>query len=109
MHATDPTSRQNRESAPLSPWQLFRRRLWRQRIGMVGSVILVVFYLITLLAGWVAPYGYQRQDRERFFHPPTGLRIRDWRVVVPRYQQMEGQFVYRPVLSDTKPLRFFVR
>lgn len=104
-----PATERNREPSPLSPWQLFRRRLGRQRLAVVGGVSLTGFYLVALLAGLVAPYGYQRQDRERFFHPPTWPRIHNWRLVIPRYQQIEGQFAYRPVFSDTRPLRLFVR
>ena len=55
---------------PLSPWQLFWRRLKQRRIAMAGGAILIVLYLVALLAGFVAPYNYDRQDRSRFFHPP---------------------------------------
>jgi peptide/nickel transport system permease protein len=93
---------------PLSPWQLFWRRLKQRRIAMAGGVILIVLYLVALLAGLVAPYSYDRQDRDRFFHPPTWLRLSGFHLVVPRYQQEPGTFVYQAVPGDTKPVRFFV-
>src|SRR5574341_2260072 len=91
------------------PWRLFWRRLKRQRTAVTGGIILIVLYTMALLAGFVAPYSYERQDRERFFHSPTKLVFaRGW-LAVPRYEQITGQFKYRAVAGDTKPLRFFVR
>jgi peptide/nickel transport system permease protein len=94
---------------PLSPGQLFRRRLKRRRIAMFGGAILIGLYLVALFAGFVAPYSYERQDRDRFFHPPTWPKLAGFRVVVPRYEPGNGSFVYRVVAGDTKPIRFLVR
>ena len=93
----------------LSPWQLFRQRLWQKRIAMVGGLVLIILYLTALFAGFVAPYHYERQDRDRFFHPPTTPRLHGFSIVVPRYEQKPGQFVYKPVPDDSKPIRFFVQ
>ena len=93
---------------PLSPWQLFRRRLKQRRIAMAGGVILIVLYLVALLAGFVAPYSFDRQDRDRFFHPPTWPQLSGLHLAVPRYEQLPGTFNYRAVPNDTKPVRFFV-
>jgi peptide/nickel transport system permease protein len=95
------------ESAP--PGRLFWRRLRRQRLATLGGVILLILYGLALLAGFVAPYSHERQDRERFFHPPIGLRLTHGWLAAPRYEQIGGQFQYRPVSGDTKPLRWFVR
>ena len=75
---------------------------------MAGGVILIVLYLVAIFAGFVAPYSYDRQDRDRFFHPPTSPRLSGFRLVVPRYEQLPGAFVYRAVADDTKPIHFFV-
>ncbi len=95
--------------APLSPWQLFWLRLKRRKIAMVGGVILIVLYGVALLAGFIAPYSYQRQDRDRFFHPPIWPKLEGFHLVVPRYRQGEGTFAYHLVPNDTQPLHFFVR
>src|SRR5881396_2954481 len=91
------------------PWRLFWRRLKRQRTAMAGGIILIVLYTLALLAGFVAPYSYERQDRERFFHGPMKIVFAHGWLAVPRYEQVAGQFQYRAVAGDTKPLRFFVR
>ncbi|HEV2434600.1 MAG TPA: ABC transporter permease [Verrucomicrobiae bacterium] len=100
----NPTTQQ-----PLSPRQLFWRRLKQRRIAMAGGVILVVLYLVALFAGFVAPYSYGRQDRDRFFHPPTWPRLAGFHLVVPCYEQLPGDFKYRVVPNDTRPIHFFVR
>lgn len=92
-----------------SPWRVFWRRLRRQRIALVGGGILVVLYTLAIFTGFIAPYGYERQDRERFFHPPTALRIHGWRLAVQRYEAGPGSFKYIPVHGDVRSLQFFVR
>ena len=69
----------------------------------------MVLYLIALFAGFVAPYSFNRQDRDRFFHPPTWPRLSGLHLVVPRYEQLPGDFNYRAIRNDTKPLHFFIR
>lgn len=96
-------------ATPLSPGQLFRRRLQRRRVAMFGGAVLIALYLMSLLAGFVAPYHYERQDRDRFFHPPTWPKLDGFHFVVPRYEQKAGQFIYEPVVGETKPIQFFVR
>ncbi len=95
--------------APLSPWQLFWRRLKQRRIAMAGGVILIVLYLVALVAGFVAPYRYDRIDNNSFFHPPVWPRLQGFRLVVPRSEPGNGVFAYREVSNDTRPLHFFVR
>ena len=75
---------------------------------MVGGVILIVLYLVALFAGFVAPYHYERMDRDRYFHPPIWPKLSGFRLVVPRYEQLPGDFVYREVPDDIQPVHFFV-
>ncbi|HZF00724.1 MAG TPA: ABC transporter permease [Methylomirabilota bacterium] len=93
----------------LSPWQLFRQRLKQRKIAMIGGAILIFLYLVALFSGFVAPYHFERQDRDRFFHPPIWPELSGFHLVVPRYEQLPGSFVYRAVPNDTKPLHFFIR
>jgi len=76
---------------------------------MVGGVILIALYLVALFAGFIAPYGYERQDRDRFFHPPTWPRLAGFHLAVPRYEQLPGNFNYRAVPGDLKPIHFLVQ
>ncbi|HVU26602.1 MAG TPA: ABC transporter permease [Verrucomicrobiae bacterium] len=107
METVKPISSAETKTA-LSPWQLFWQRLKRRKIAMIGGVILIFLYTVTIFAGFIAPYDYQRQDRDRFFHPPIWPKFQNFHLVVPRYEQLPGNFVYREVSNDAKPLRFFV-
>ena len=53
-------------------WTLAWRRLARKRLGVLSLGIIVVIYLSGALASWVAPYGYNDQDRTR----PEGSTVR---------------------------------
>jgi peptide/nickel transport system permease protein len=108
METAAPTPKIEKQ-AHLSPWQLFWQRLKRRRIAMFGGAILVFLYFIALIAGFIAPYDYQRQDRDRFFHPPIWPRLEHFHLVVPAYEQLPGDFVYRQITNDTSQLHFFVR
>jgi peptide/nickel transport system permease protein len=92
----------------LSPWQVFWQRLKRRRIAMVGGGILIFLYVVALFAGFISPYHYERQDRDRFFHPPIWPEFQNFHFVVPRYEQLSGDFIYRKVPNDTMPLHFFI-
>jgi peptide/nickel transport system permease protein len=92
----------------LSPLQLFWQRLKRRKIAMAGGVILIFLYLVALLAGFVAPYSYDRLDTDYSFHPPIWPRFQGTHLVVPRYEQGGGVFTYHIVENNSKPLHFFV-
>lgn len=92
-----------------SPWYIFWKRLRHQRLALAGGAILVVLYSIALFAGFVAPYGYERQDRDRFFHQPTALRFSGLHLAVQSYEPVPNSSKFRPVKGDVRPIHFFVR
>src|ERR1700722_3684491 len=92
-----------------SPWQIFWQRLRHQRIATLGGIILVILYLMALFAGFIAPYGYERQDRDRFFHRSMALRIQNWHLAVQGYEPAPGTSKYQPIKDDAAPIRFFVK
>src|SRR5689334_20302606 len=84
----------------LSPAQIILRRLRREKLALAGGALLTLLYFIALLAGFIAPYDYERQDRARFFHPPIWPRLINGKFAVPHYAKIEGQFAYEPVAGD---------
>jgi len=92
-----------------SPWRIFWRRLRRQRLALAGGIILIVLYLMALFAGFIAPYGYERQDRERFFHPPTAVHFSGGRLVVQGYHALDSSSKFLPTPGESRPIHFFVR
>jgi peptide/nickel transport system permease protein len=75
---------------------------------MLGGVILIFLYLVALFAGFVAPYGYNHLDTDNSFHQPIWPRLSGLQLVVPRYEPVPGDFVYREVPNDAKPLHLFI-
>ncbi|MGE0392988.1 MAG: ABC transporter permease [Vicinamibacterales bacterium] len=114
---TDPavTDPAESEPPPESPWRIFRRQLRRSPLAIAGGVVLALFYLLALVAPFVAPYTQEEMDRDRYFHPPQ----------TPRWVRPDGvhlrPFVYGTTLADAgafhytedrtviRPVRFFVR
>jgi peptide/nickel transport system permease protein len=92
----------------LSPWQLFWQRLKRRKIALFGGVVLIFLYLVAIFAGFISPYRYDHLDTNYSFHPPIWPKFMGFHLVVPRYESAPGDFVYREVPNDTKPLRFFI-
>ena len=75
---------------------------------MFGGVILVVLYFLALFAGFIAPYGYDQVDKNRFFHPPVRPHWEGLHLVMARDEPLPGNNVYRSVPNDVKPVRWFV-
>ena len=93
------------------------RRFRRSRVGVAGLVILIVLYLMTLFAPFLAPYGITRQDSGRAYQPPQRVHLlhegRLMRPFVYPVSQERDPVTYRRVfVEDTgtpQPLHFLVR
>jgi peptide/nickel transport system permease protein len=92
-----------------APGRIFWRRLRRQRVAMIGGWILIFLYICMVFAQFIAPYTDERQDRDRFFHPPTGLTFAHGRLAVKTYEPAPGTSKYQLAKGESKSLRFFVR
>ena len=66
-------SRQGRAPSGASPWQDALRRLRRNRVAMLGLVILATFGLASLAAPWLAPYAYDKTNLPYGAKPPTRM------------------------------------
>ncbi len=60
-----------------TPARLFWRQLRRSPLALVGGALLVALYAGSALAPFLAPYAESDIDRDRFFHPPTPLHLKD--------------------------------
>ncbi|HTA95518.1 MAG TPA: ABC transporter permease, partial [Verrucomicrobiae bacterium] len=95
--------------ATLSPWQLFWQRLKRRKIAMTGGIILIFLYLVSLFAGFIAPYNYDHLNTNYSFHRPLWPKLSGVHVIMPRSESATGNFIYQEVPNDTEPLHFFIR
>jgi ABC-type dipeptide/oligopeptide/nickel transport system permease subunit len=60
-----------RTDKPRSLWRDAARAFSRNRAGMFGLVIAILFFLIAIFAPWLAPYDHLDQDWEALRQPPS--------------------------------------
>ena len=104
------------EVSPQSPAVVFWTQMRKSPLAIAGGAVLAIFYLLALLAPFVAPYPQEEMDRGKYFHPPQGLHwvradgsfslrpyVRDMRVTDM------SSFTYEEDRSREMPVKFFVR
>lgn len=65
----------NPESKATSQWAAAWKRLRRNKLAMIGMVIVIVLILASIFAGIVAPYDYAEQDLKNKFADPSLAHI----------------------------------
>ncbi len=61
----------------LSVRQLMLRKFLHNRMAVISGIILIILYLATIFAGFVAPYSARSSDSSLTFSPPMALRFYD--------------------------------
>ena len=102
--------------APQSPGIVFWTQMKKSPLAIAGGVVLLLFYLLALLAPFVAPYPQEEMDRSKYFHPPQALhwvRADGSFSLRPFVREMRlidvGSFEYAEGTGKELPVRFFVR
>jgi peptide/nickel transport system permease protein len=65
----------------LSQWSMMWRRFRRNKAAMIGAVIVLFYYVIAALAGFIAPYSLTQRFTQQIYLPPQQIHLID-----------EGQF-----------------
>src|SRR4029450_8007637 len=78
--------------SPQSPGVVFWTQMRKSPLAIAGGAILLFFYLLAMLAPFVAPYPQEEMDRQRSFQPPRGLH----RV------HADGRISLRPYVRETR-------
>ena len=60
-----------------SQWQLVWWRFRRNRLGLIGASILLIFIIVLILADFIAPYGGMTLDVKYILGPPQAVRFWD--------------------------------
>lgn len=104
--------------APLSVRQLMWQRFRRNRLAIVGGVILIFMYLVSAFAGAIAPYHVDTTHDGFSQVGPNGLHVFDeagnfhWPPFVYGYSAQLDPLTFRRVATRTEelyPVRFFAR
>ena len=97
---------------PQSPAAVFWAQMRKSPLAIAGGLLLAFFYLLALVAPFIAPYPQEEMDRQHYFHPPQalhwassvgGLRLRPF-VRTTRLADRET-FRYEEDLSRELPVR----
>ena len=59
------------------PWRLAIRRFRRHKLGMLAFYTLIALYVVSIFAGFFAPYDYEDEVRERIWQQHWNLVIID--------------------------------
>ncbi len=80
-----------------SQWQLMWRKFIRNKMAIVGGIVILTYYLAALLAGFLAPYTISTRFRRYIYMPPQRIHF--------FYQGKFEPFVYDVKLTIDKNLR----
>ena len=116
LRLSEAESKADLATAPESPARIFWRQLKKSPTAIVGGTILLFFYLLAVVAPFVAPYTEDEMDRKGYFHPPHALHWVDdtgrfhLRPFIRQTRLTNASaFKYDETIGEERPLRFFVQ
>ncbi len=83
---------ERKEERILSYWTVVRKRFFRNRMAVVGAIIIALSYLTILLAEFTAPYRADTPFRKFIYTPPQR----------PHFIDNEGKLSLRPFVYGFK-------
>ena len=83
---------ETRQGHQITYWQMVWLRFQRNRLAFVGLIALVLIYIATLGAEFVAPYGAQTRFLDAITVPPQ----------LPRFVDVNGKFHLQPYIYEIK-------
>ena len=99
-----------------SQWRMMWRKFVKNRIAVLGGIVVLLFYLIALFADFIAPYTLQQRMDKYSFLPPQKIHFFYEGKFQPFVYSLEGtrdpetlMRVYIPDHEKQIPVRFFVR
>lgn len=75
-----------------SQWTMIWRRFRRNRFAMLGGVIVLVYYVLALLANFVAPYTLQTRFPKQTYLPPQPVYFFDEGTLRPYVYEVESSY-----------------
>jgi peptide/nickel transport system permease protein len=95
------TEETKKEFHAVSQWRLIWRRFQHHKIGLIGTAIILLFYLIFVaLAEFIAPYDYNSEHRDFGYVPPMLTKIRFW--------DKDGNFSFKPFVYGLKKCQVYL-
>jgi peptide/nickel transport system permease protein len=95
-----------------SQWQLLRRKFIRNKVAIVGAVVVLLYYLCALFAGFLAPYTLSTRLTKYIYMPPqpvhffSGGRFQPFVYEIELTIDKNLRKIYRPERTRRIPLQF---
>ncbi len=115
---SSPKEKEESSIGSASQWQLIWTKFKRHRLGIAGGIVVFIFYLVAILAEFVAPYSPYSRVVSNNMCPPTFVHLRDeegrfhWPFIYGVKQERDKEtlrITYTVDKTKRYPLRFFVR
>lgn len=96
-----------------SQWQLIWRKFVRNKVAIVGGIVILLYYLSALLGGFLAPYTLSTRFREYIYMPPQRVHFFNDGKLQPFVYDVKLTIdenlrkIYEPDLSKKIPIQFF--
>ena len=76
LEPEDPAAQKSLEAIyAASQWQLIWRKFIRNKVAVVGGIVILLYYLSALLAGFIAPYTLSTRFARYIYMPPQRVRF----------------------------------
>lgn len=98
-----------------SQWQLMWRKFVRNKVAIIGGIVILLYYLCALFAGFVAPYTLSTRFRKYIYMPPQPVHLFHAGKFQPCVYDVELEIdenlrkTYTPNPEVVIPLRFFAK
>lgn len=98
-----------------SQWQLIWRKFIRNRVAIAGGVIILIYYLSALFAGFLAPYTLSTRFEKYIYMPPQPVHFFNDGKFQPFVYDVKLTInenlrkIYEPDLTQKTPVQFFAR
>jgi peptide/nickel transport system permease protein len=98
-----------------SQWQLMWRKFVRNKVAIIGGVIILLYYLTALFAGFVAPYTLSTRFIKYIYMPPQRVHLFHDGKFQPYVYDVDLEVdenlrkIYTPNPDVIIPIRFFAR
>jgi peptide/nickel transport system permease protein len=96
-----------------SQWKLIWRKFVRNKVAIVGGVVVLLYYLFALLAGFLAPYTLSTRFKRYIHMPPQRVHFFDDGKFQPFVYDVDLTIdenlrkIYEPDYTKKIPLQFF--
>lgn len=96
-----------------SQWQLIWRKFVRNKVAIVGGIVILLYYLFALFAGFLAPYTLSTRFRRYIYMPPQRVHFFNDGKFQPFVYDVKLTIdenlrkIYEPDITKKIPIQFF--